>query len=264
MWTASNLTVLALIHSLNALQPDANVEQASSPAQEQAPVQADTKKALYPEIPILWRAELLLAYSRTRIPHQSYEHVDDDNARSGLEFELRLDHRLGKKFFLGGIASYIQTESDGYTSDLFSKLSMHEPQLGVRASFVPLEGIDLYLGLKGGPLIADLSYSWDSTNYFSEDGTAYVIKAQQRVITGSGQAMLGAMFYLPKQWLPRRGSSHLTTGIDLGIGYTLRGALDVNPERELDEDPIDTRGTSWGSVQTHGIAWRVGLFLRFI
>ena len=69
--------------------------------------------------------------------------------------------------------------------------------------------------------------------------------------------------YLPKRWLPRRGASRVTGGLELAAGYTWRKSVDVRPTLATDEDPIATQGTEFGDVAIRGFAWRLGVFVRF-
>ncbi|GEM_PF-5526100 len=215
----------------------------------------DRSRQSHPQRRIRNRFEIMVGYMSSINIDDSYLGFADDRQLSGLELGLRLDHRIGERFYLGTEASYRSSASEGTTyGNIFhsTTIALQEPALGLRATFVPVEGVDIYLRASGGPLIADLDWVW------GEQSTA-----SQRVVTGSGNALVGGLFYLPRSVMPRRDASRLTLGLDLGVGYNLRGSIDVEPDRGLDTDPISTEAPSLGAVKTGGFAWRVGLFIRF-
>lgn len=234
-----------------AAEPDPGPSQADLEARRAA---APPPRSPWPEIPIRWRLELMVAGGTSSARHETYTFFDDENTRMpNSVIEVRADAKLAGPFFLGGGAAYRYGETEN--SSLFgaarTTLKLHEPRGFMRFSYAPVEGVDAYLQLAGGVSIADYTIDFDS--YSDERTYAFV-----------GDALAGTMLALPKRWLPRRGSSRVTGGIDLGMGYTYRTPLTIEPTVELDDDPISTQFSEFGKVQVRGFTWRLGLFVRFM
>lgn len=187
--------------------------------------------------------------------HPSYLGFDDDRQLPGFDAAVRLDYRAGDgRMFLGGGVFYRRFASGGNVFDAvdYDAIAVHEPGLALRLAFMAVEGIDAYVELAGAPTIMDISMNYDGT----------ASGATQRKVTGMGSGMGGVLLYLPKRWLPRKGSSRVTLGIDAGIGYAFRGNVAVQPTPQVADDAIDTRTAPLGDVVTRGLTWRMGLFLR--
>lgn len=212
-------------------------------------------KRTWPDRPIRYRIEGAMM-GGTDVPlHPSYLAFDDDRKLPGFDAALRLDYRVGEgRVFLGGGLFYRRHATAGALYDVtdFDEMVLHEPGLALRLAVMTVEGIDVYAELAGAPTILDISGDYD--------GTAG--RARQRKVTGMGSGMGGLMLYLPKRWLPRKGSSRVTLGIDAGFGYAFRGNVAVQPTPDVDDDAIDTQTAPLGDVVTRGLTWRLGLFLR--
>jgi hypothetical protein len=212
-------------------------------------------KRTWPDRPIRYRIEGAMMGGTDVVFHPSYLGFDDDRKLPGFDGAVRLDYRVGDgRVFLGGGVFYRRHGSSGALYDTAANTDMvlHEPGLLLRLAVMTVEGIDVYAELAGAPTIADISFDYE--------GTAG--QADQRKVTGMGSGMGGLMLYLPKRWLPRKGSSRVTLGIDAGFGYAFRGNLEIQPKPDVEDDAIGTQTAPLGDVVTRGLTWRLGLFLR--
>lgn len=205
-----------------------------------------------PDRPIRWRVDLGAGVGTTVMRDTAWRAFDDGRAATPLSLVLRADFRLGEgRVFLGGGAMFRRFASDGY---VHGRLSTHarvrDPLLFLRMSVMAAEGVDVFVQAGGGPSVVDMSFSSSQA-------------ASQRAVVGMVDALAGAALYLPKKWLPRRGESRVTAGLELGAGYTWRGTVDVKPEVATTMDPIGTTGAALGDVAIRGFVWRLGLFVRF-
>lgn len=187
----------------------------------------------------------------------AYLAFDDNRSLGGAGVVFRGDVPLGSgRVFLGGALSYHGFSSDGAiyhdgSRSVFTGLKLHDVLGHARMSVRTVDGVDLYVDAGIGPTIAKMTF----------DGTG---GASQQKVSYALQALAGTALYLPKKWLPRRGSSRVTGGLDFGIGYMLRGKVDVAPTLTTEDDPIDTTGSSFGNVFFRGLSWRLGVFVRFM
>jgi hypothetical protein len=209
---------------------------------------------VYPDIPIRWRLEAMASGTQNVLFHPSYSGFSDDRKLGGFDGGIRLDYRAGEgRVFLGGGVSYRYFGSERYLYQTsFPDVEIHEPGLALRLAIQAVEGVDIYAEVSGGPSIVDTGIDYDGG------------KATDRKVTGMGTGLGGLMLYLPKKWLPRKGSSRMTLGIDFGLGYAFRGGVKVEPTPDVteDDDLIETNAAPLGTLQTRGMAWRLGLFLR--
>jgi hypothetical protein len=74
-------------------------------------------------------------------------------------------------------------------------------------------------------------------------------------------SLAGLALSLPRKWHP---SDHVTAGLELGLGYTLRPEFTVRPSPMVADDAIATSAVRFGDLRLHGLLWRAGLFLRFM
>ncbi len=209
---------------------------------------------VYPDRPIRWRVDAFLAGGNTVIGDRGYRGVDDDRNARNLHVGARAGMRLGEtRAFLSFGAGYRYLESDGdlYANLVQAGIRIQEPIFTLRASASLLDGVDLFVEPGGGP-------------YFARVDLDSVQTARQKSVGGTFDALAGATVYLPKRWLPRRGSSRVSAGLELGLGYTWRSDLHVKPGPDTEDDPIDTQSTDLGRLSLRGFTWRAGAFVRFM
>lgn len=174
-----------------------------------------------------------------------------DRVTTNLNLGVRADFRLASgPLFLGGGLGFRRLSDEGdIHGALATRARVREPLAFLRLSFVAREGLDLFVQAGGGPSIVDIDLSSG--------------RARQRSVAAAVDGLAGLALYLPKRWLPRRGSSRVTGGLELAAGYIWRSRQDVRPDYVTDEDPIPTTTASLGDLSLRGVTWRFGLFLRF-
>lgn len=204
----------------------------------------------YPDRPIRTRVDLHAAVGAERHRDPAWR-AFGDRIVTTLNFGVRADSRLASgRLFLGGGLTYRRFADDGdIHGALPTRARVREPLAFLRLSVVAREGLDLFAQAGGGPGIVDLDFASN--------------RASQRTVVGVVDGLAGVSLYLPKRWLPRRGASRATGGIELAAGYTWRSRLDVRPTYTTADDPISTSSATLGDVALRGVTWRFGLFLRF-
>jgi hypothetical protein len=216
------------------------------------PPQKRAREKTYPDRPIKWRVDIAGHLGNNVFGDTAWRAFDDDRKAFHLGATIRGDFRLGDgRVFLGGGLSFQRFASYG---NLFGVLSndirVREPTAFLRLSVVTLEGVDVFVQAGGGPSLAVLDL------YSTQSAYQYSVGA---VVDGLG----GLALYLPKKWLPRRGASRVTGGLELGFGYSWRSKLGVRPTVTVEDDPINTAAANFGDLSLRGFAWRFGLFVRF-
>lgn len=243
--------------------PAAREPATASPRPEPAPTVTSgsalrRKQHTYPDLPIRWRLDLGIAGGTTFVPDTAFFAFTPGRRHlTGFTIDGRIDFPIIEgRAFIGGGLSYRRTgRSDGlYDGRLDTTLLVQDPLALGRFSFRFTDGIDAYAQVSGGPSIIDITTSNSSVDR----------NGSQRKVTGAFEAVGGLAVYLPKKWLPRKGSSRLTAGFDAALGYGFRGRLDVAPNLETEDDVITTTSTSLGDVALRGLVWRAGLFVRFM
>jgi hypothetical protein len=207
-----------------------------------------------PDRPIRYRLDLQLDGGTHVVPHGSFDAFSDGPNLAGLGVGVRADVRLaGGRFFLGGGLAYRRYSSsrDAFDFLLTNEVRVQEPLVFVRLSLMALEGVDVYLEPGGGPTIVDLQVDASRS-------------AHQRAVTGMFNGLAGVALYLPKAWLPRKGASRITAGLDLGLGYGWRGSIALQPSPDTDDEPLSTSSVPFGDLALRGFIWRAGLFVRFM
>jgi hypothetical protein len=231
------------------LQMDTEAEVETPPA---AVVKQQAK--VRPDRPIRYRLDLQLDGGTHVVPHGSFDAFATESNLAGLGVGMRVDFRLAEgRLFLGGGLAYRRYGSSRTAFDglLDNELRVQEPLLFVRLSFMAIEGLDVYVEPGGGPSIVDVGISSSRA-------------ARQRSVTGMFNALAGVALYLPKAWLPNKGASRVTAGVDLGLGYGWRGSIEVQPSPSTDDEPLSTSSVRFGDLALRGFIWRAGLFLRFM
>lgn len=207
-----------------------------------------------PDRPLRWRVDLAGGIGTTLLRDTAWRAFDDHRNALQLSATIRADAPLaGGRVFLGGGATFRRFAGQGSVySAAYTEARVRDPIAFVRASIVAVEGIDVVLQAGGGPSVVTLYV--DSDTQF----------AGQRRVVGMVDGLGGVALYLPKRWLPGRGAARATAGIELGVGYTWRGKVDVRPSLPVGEEPIGTTSASLGDVALRGVTWRFGLFVRFM
>lgn len=217
-----------------------------------------------PPRPIRWRADVGLGLGSTVVlKDRGYLAFSNDRNLMAVDVSTVLDFRLAEgRFFVGGGVAYQLARSTfaAYDTALYDTVVIHEPRVLGRASFMLVEGADVFARAGVGPSIALLDL--ESNDYdFNDDSGGYHYGTQRTVLPRvDGQA--GLSLYLPKQWLRRKQAARLTAGVELSLGYTWRGTVDVRPELQREDDAIDTTAPRFGELSLHGLAWGLGLFVR--
>jgi hypothetical protein len=206
-----------------------------------------------PDRPIRWRVDIVGGVGGALHRDPAWRAFDRDRRVIQPAWGLRADFRLASsRVFLGAGAFFRRFTGGGDLHDtLYSHVLVREPIAALRASIVTVEGLDVIVQAGGGPSIVDLDLN---------SGTQY---ASQRSVVAMVDALAGVALYLPKRWLPRRGASRVTGGLELSAGYTWRGDVDVRPALVPPEDPIAADTTAFGDLALRGLTWRFALFIRF-
>ena len=234
----------------------------SAPETTPAPVTSGPavrrKQHTYRDIPIRWRLDLGASGGTTFVPDRAFFAFTPGRRHlTGFTIDGRVDFPVADgRVFLGGGVSYRRFgRADGlYDGRLDTTLLVQDPLALGRVSVRIVEGVDAYGQVGGGPSIVDITTANSTVDR----------NASQRSLTGAFEAVGGLALYLPKRWLPRRGSSRMTGGFDLALGYGFRGRIDVAPNLQTEDDAIATTSTSLGDVALRGLVWRAGLFIRFM
>jgi hypothetical protein len=228
------------------------------------PTSPPRRPRTWPDRPIRWRVDIAGEMGTTVIADPAWRAFDVGN-RQPLHFgaSMRGDFRLGDgRVFFGGGASFRRFASFGGIYDATDESIVGRDLLAfLRLSVVTVEGLDVFFQAGGGPSFATLDLS--SSAYYTDDNFSGSSYAYQRAVMGMVDGQAGLALYLPKKWLPRRGASRVTAGLELAAGYTFRNKLHVRPELSTDSDPIPTHTSSFGDVAIRGFMWRFGLFIRF-
>lgn len=220
-----------------------------------------------PPRPIRWRVDVGLGLGSTIVlKDRGFLAFSSDRNLLALDVSTVLDFRLAKgRFFVGGGVAYQRAGSTSYLgsagdSTLYDTVVIHEPRILGRASFMMIEGIDAFARAGVGPSIALLDLE---SSYFDYDaGTGGYHSGTQRAVLPRVDGQGGLSLYLPKQWLRRKQAARVTAGLELSLGYTWRGTVDVRPKLQREGEVIDTTEPRWGELSLHGLAWGVGLFVR--
>lgn len=205
-----------------------------------------------PPRPIRWRLDFGLNVGTSVIQDLGYRAFAERRNLPEYGASAVFDFRLAEgRFFLGGGLAYVRSRRDGdaYGSQLYDSLDFHEPRVLGRLSFMALEGIDAFARVGVGPSIGQLSMS--SEQYTEQD-----------VVLPRVDSQAGLSLYLPKKWLARKQASRVGAGLELSMGYTWRGKIDVQPELSQGDEPLRATTSPLGELSLHGLSWGLGLFVR--
>lgn len=244
--------------------PAAAQPPAGSPKPDAAPPPPPRRERTWPVRPIRWRLDIAGELGSSVVYDPAWGAFDTYNRSVfHLGATVRGDVRLaGGRLFLGGGATFRRFASSGTIYGIFDNdILVREPLAFARLSVVALEGLDIFVQAGGGPSFARIDTR--SVQFNDDYRFSSYAAGTQRAVLGVADAQAGVSLYLPKNWLPRRGSSRVTAGVEIAAGYTFRSQLAVRPELVTDDDPITTHSTDLGDVAMRGLTWRFGLFLRF-
>lgn len=202
--------------------------------------------------PIRWRLDFELGGGMTLVGDRGYRAFAPSRAlpegHAGAVFDFRLAQG---RVFVGGGLSYHRLERNGgiFGSDVNTSMILHEPLLMGRVSVMAVEGVDAFGQVGIGPSFVQTDFSSTET-------------ASQDHVIPRFDAHGGLSLYLPKKWLPRKKAARVSAGLQLGLGLTWRGGMEVEPALYQDDDPLDARVSPLGDLNLFGMSWRAALFLR--
>lgn len=232
--------------------PSAHTQQSQPPVAEPPP-EPSRRRRDWPERPIRWRVDIAGQVGTAVMGDLAWRAFDRDRSVFQLGATVRGDFRLGDgRIFLGGGLTYRRFDSGGavHGGALYSGIRVREPIGFLRLAVVTLDGLDVFVQAGGGPSVYDLDLHSSHSAF-------------QGGVLGMIDANAGLALYLPKKWLPRRGSSRVTGGLELAAGYTFRSKIRVRPDFNTGDDPIASSAADFGDLAVRGFAWRFGLFIRF-
>lgn len=218
-----------------------------------------------PARPIRWRLDFGLGTGATVVGDLGYRAFADNRTLLHLDTSAIFDFRLAEgRFFLGGGVAYgfARRIDYAYGDDLSTYLGLHEPRVVGRASFMAIEGVDVFARAGVGPSFVDFDFesSYGTYDYDSNDYGYQV--AYQRAVLPRVDGQAGLSLYLPKRWLPRKQASRVGAGLELSMGYTWRGNVEVRPPLDRTDDPLRVTAPNWGDLSLRGLSWGLGLFVR--
>jgi hypothetical protein len=208
-----------------------------------------------PDRPIRWRLGLGLDVGATRLDSPKWYAVStkriDTTVGLGLNFDLRPG---GGRLYIGPTLGFRAWGDSDYLHDtLYVGLRVRELLAGARLSIAALDGLDVFVQARGGPVFT-----------IRELGSSNLPTMTSRAVSPAGEAIAGLSLYLPKRFLPRKGAARVTGGLELAAGYAFRGPVDVRATPSVAEDDIPTTTADLGSVPLRGVVWHLGLFIRFM
>ncbi|MCA9706936.1 MAG: hypothetical protein KDK70_13870, partial [Myxococcales bacterium] len=207
----------------------------------------------YPPRPIRWRLDFGVGFGSTLVSDLGYRAFSRRRHLPEITASTVFDFRLGQsRAFLGGGLAYQRLgRSDGRAYDLLdTDLTLHEPEVLGRVSVMIVEGLDAFARFGVGPSIVDLEF------FGTTQG------ASQREVIPRVDAQGGLTLYLPKAWLARKQAARVAAGIELGLGYTWRGKIAVEPVLSQGDEPLRATTSPWGDLSMQGLSWRMGVFVR--
>jgi hypothetical protein len=206
-----------------------------------------------PPRPIRWRLDFGVNVGSTIVSDPGLRAFAERRNLLETGVSTLFDFRLAEgRFFVGGGVAYqhVGRQGDAH-GQVNTDLQLHEPQVLGRATFMVVEGVDVFARAGVGPSFVRASY--DSDGFES---------TRQRDVLPRVDGRAGLLLYLPKAWLPRKQASRVSAGLELGLGYAWRGKLEVRPVLQQDSDPLRATTARWGELSLHGLCWGVGAFLR--
>ncbi len=228
----------------HALPPKPPATAPSKPAKRR-------RRTQRPDRPIRWRLDLFAGGALTVAHDPAFLFFDADRTLAGPGAGVRFDVPVaGGRVFLGGGLHYQRMSAERGVWGLSNDLTLDESELFGRASWVAIEGVDLFVDLSGG---LDVWRYQVGSSSRQPGATGF---------TGVFGGMGGIALYLPKAWLPRKGAARTTAGFEMSAGYRHRTPLSIELDPETGEDPISTRPANLGQVRTGGFSSVFSFFFR--
>jgi hypothetical protein len=208
-----------------------------------------------PDRPIRWRLGIKLELGATRLDSTRWYAASgsriDTTVGLGLNYDLRPG---GGRVYIGPTLGFrAWGDYDSIHGTLQVGLRARELLAGARLSIAALDGLDVFVQARGGPVFV-----------IRDVGTNGLSTMTSRAVTGAGEAIGGLSLYLPKRFLPRKGAARVTAGLELAAGYAFRGPVDVRATPSVAEDDIPTTTADFGSIPLRGVVWHLGVFVRFM
>jgi hypothetical protein len=219
-----------------------------------------------PARPIRWRLDIAPGVGATVVEDLGFRAFSSNRSLIDVDVSTIFDFRLAQgRFFVGGGLAYAYARRNGhaYEGALHPELRLHEPRVLGRASFMAVEGVDVFARVGVGPSIARLGFESSHGDWEDYDsGFGYNVGDHRRAVLPRLDGQAGLSLYLPKRWLPRRQAARVTAGLELGLGYVWRGKLEARPTLDRGEGAIRPTASNWGDLSLHGLAWSARAFLR--
>jgi hypothetical protein len=222
------------------------------------------------------RLEVALSVAPAWVSDEHYEAFSADNLMSGrFGLDLRTEVANLSGFKLIPLFNYRFFRDGGFIYDeLDTSLKTHDFALGLRVRKGVLTWMALFAEVTGGVLLASmdasLSYGDDyggDIDYESdyESDVEPLLDYEDRALTWSVGALLGAEFTLSRTWLRSRGITRFCFGGEIAGGYIRRGDLSFDPTLESGGDNAlgaDTVGP-WGEVNLSGGVFQIAVDFYF-
>ncbi|TPV92449.1 MAG: hypothetical protein B7733_25800 [Myxococcales bacterium FL481] len=226
--------------------------------------QASVRKKTWPQRPVRYRLDVALHGASVWVQDSAHNAFHHQSQRLMPQLAIRGDRPVsGDRLFVGATLSYRASSTTGFLVDESTELRLREPMAGARASFRLFDGLDVYGQLAAGPSIVDIVVGYGSVVIAEEDRPPGALHGTQRQVALTADGQAGLTLYLPKKWMPRKGSSRVSIGFDLAGGYQFRNAVAVDPQVDGSSDDIEIEATNFGDIAVRGAMVSFGLFGRF-
>jgi hypothetical protein len=208
-----------------------------------------------PDRPIRWRLDVKLEAGATRPDSPTWYAASSKRVDNTIGVGLNYDFRPGggRVYFGPTLGFRAWGEQDYVHQALDISLQMRELLAGARLSIAVLDGLDLFLQPRGGPVFVR---RYVAGNNFAAES--------DRALLGAAEAMAGLSLYLPKRWLPRKRAARVTGGLELAAGWSYRSPVAIRGKPVEAEDAIPTQTADFGRIPLHGVVWHIGVFIRFM
>lgn len=218
---------------------------------------------------VKWRLDVGVGFGSNVAFDDSFGDLDNgEMSRDRIDIDATFSLPISDAgLFLGAKVGYrgVERSAVDLHQYYFGNLRQNELGFGVWLSFAPVEGVEPYVQLLGGPTF------WRGESggsaYFGDGSGLSVLDSEdvvfQDTTLGFVEGRAGLQLFLPRKWLRKKQGARVTAGLDLGVGYAWRPRFTPGLEiRDQDEDDIDVLLPSLGEVDPSALVWNVGLVLR--